>query len=91
MVANRIDKRPKSIRLLQAPVSAQQCQHSHEGFLPDIFHGFFRVQSRAQFETDQFAKVAYEMPFDIRVSRAESFNVGRVERKEFQARFLHGD
>ena len=41
MVANRIDEWSKSIRLPQATFAAQQCQYPHEGFLPDIFHGFF--------------------------------------------------
>jgi hypothetical protein len=47
MVADRIDKGPKPIRLSEAFFSAQQCQHAHEGFLPYVFDGFFGIQSRA--------------------------------------------
>src|ERR1700678_4261603 len=91
MVTNRINEGPKPIRLSEAFFCAHQCQHAHEGFLPDIFYGFFRSQSRAQLETYQFAEVAHEMPFDVRVPGSKFLDVRRIKRKEFQSRFLHGD
>jgi hypothetical protein len=88
VVADGVDQSAEAVRLSQGSFGADKGHDTDEGFLTDVFDGFFWIQSRAQLKPDEFAEVGYEMLFGSRISAPEFFQVQRVERNELQSVFL---
>src|SRR5258708_23552406 len=83
----------EGLQLLGLPYAvlcANQRQYSYKCFLPDIFNRFLGIQTRAQFERDEFAEVGREMVFGAQTTDLQPFEVRRVERGELQVGFLPG-
>src|SRR5258708_20514425 len=83
----------EGLQLLGLPYAvlcANQRQYSYKCFLPDIFNRFLGIQTRAQFERDEFAEVGREMLFGAQISALQPFEVRRVERGELQVGSLPG-
>src|SRR5258708_20330035 len=83
----------EGLQLLGLPYAvlcANQRQYSYKCFLPDIFNRFLGIQTRAQFERDEFAEVGREMLFGAQISALQPFEQRRVERGELQVGSLPG-
>src|SRR5258708_16883634 len=83
----------EGLQLLGLPYAvlcANQRQYSYKCFLPDIFNRFLGIQTRAQFERDEFAEVGREMLFGAQIAALQPVEVRLGERGELQVGSLPG-
>ena len=65
---------------------AQGRVEASESFLADVFYGLAGLESRTQFDVDEFAEVGAKVFLRTKVACAQAFNVGFIEGVKLQER-----
>ena len=79
VVANRVDKRPKALRLLQSTLFAQKSEHARKCLLAHILYRLRGPEPRTKLQVKQLGKIPDEMLLRAKVSGLKTLDVGFVK------------
>lgn len=79
MVTNRIHQSSEPLRLAHAALFAQNREDPGEGLLADIFDGLWGLEAGAEFELEQFRKIADKVLLRLRFTRTEILDINRIK------------